>query len=91
MKIDAYVIHTGSTSIHIGIDVFAKDISSDTFHKKTHCIIVFVALDEAGKPTQVRKWIPGNDAELKLEQYAIKLKALRANIEKEMQPFLGTE
>lgn len=91
VKIDAYVIHTGSTSIHIGIDVFAKDIASDTFQKKTHCIIVFVALDEAGKPTQVRKWIPGNDAELKLEQYAIKLKELRANIEKEMQPFLSSE
>lgn len=91
VKVDAYVIHTGHTSIHIGIDVYAKDISSDIFEKKTHCIIVFVALDEAGNPAQVKKWIPSNDGEIKLEQYAIKLKELRANIEKEMQPFLSNE
>ncbi len=91
VKVDAYVIHTGNTSIHIGIDVYAKNISDEKFEKKTHCIIVFVALDDAGKPTEVKKWIPTNDGEKKLEQYAIKLKELRAMIEKEMQPFLGTE
>ena len=91
VKVDAYVIYTGNTSIHIGIDVYAKDISYEKYEKKTHCIIVFVALDDAGKPAKVKKWVPTTDGEKQLEQYAIKLNELRSIIEKEMQPFLSDE
>ena len=91
VKVDAYVIYTGNTSIHIGIDVYAKDISDEKYDKKTHCIIVFVALDDAGNPTKVKKWVPTTDGEKQLEQYAIKLNELRSIIEKEMQPFLSDE
>jgi acyl-CoA hydrolase len=88
VRVDAYVLYTGTTSIHIGIDVYSKEISKGEFEKKTHCIIVFVALDGNGKPTNVKKWVPETEEEKKLEQYAIKLKDLRATIEEEMKPFL---
>lgn len=91
VRVDAYVLHTGNTSIHIGIDVFSKEISKGKFQKKTHCIIVFVALNSKGKPAKVKKWIAASEEEKKLEQYAIKLKKLRASIEQEMKPFLGNE
>jgi acyl-CoA hydrolase len=88
IKIDASVIYTGNTSIHIGIDVYSKDISKGKFEKKTHCIIVFVAVDEKGKPTTVKKWTPVTEEEIMLQEHAIKLKNLRELIEKEMEPFL---
>lgn len=90
VKIDAYVIYTGRTSIHIAVDVYSRDISTAEFEKKTHCVIVFVSVDVTdGNPKPVRKWLPTNDREVGLEQYAIKLKELREKIDLEMQPFLN--
>jgi acyl-CoA hydrolase len=85
VKIDAYVVFTGHTSIHIAIDVYSKDISAKDFVKKTHCIIVFVAVNALGEPKPVKKWVPATEKEKKLEQYAIKLKKLRTEIEEEMK------
>ncbi|MEZ4911620.1 MAG: acyl-CoA thioesterase [Saprospiraceae bacterium] len=91
VKIDAYIIYTGNTSIHIAIDVYSKMIDVENFIKKTHCVIVFVSVDQNGNPTPVRKWIPKTENEKELEAYAIKLKKLRESIENEMKPFFEKE
>jgi acyl-CoA hydrolase len=91
VKIEAYVILTGNTSIHIAIDVYSKEISKGEFVKNTHCVIVFVSVDQHGTPVPVKKWVPKTEREIKLEQYAIKLKTLRTEIEEEMKPFFENE
>lgn len=88
VKVDAQIIYTGSSSMHIAIDVFSKNIKDKDFQKTTHCIIVFVAIDEEGNKIEVPKWTPHNERELQLEEYAIKLMSLRKNIEDEMKPYL---
>mgnify|MGYP003564375658 FL=1 len=88
VKVEAEVIYTGSTSMHIAINVFSRNIKRTEFEKKTHCIIVFVAVDDEGQPVNVPKFTPSNEQEKQLEQYAIKLMELRKNIEDEMKPFL---
>lgn len=88
VRIDAYVIHTGRTSIHIAVDVYGSDFSVTEYEKKTHCVIVFVSVDDDGKPTPVKKWIPDTEKEQKLNDYAIRLKELRKEIREEMVPFL---
>lgn len=88
IKINAAVIYTGNTSIHIAVDVYARRIESADFEKKTHCIIVFVSVDEDGKPQYVKQWTPTTQVEQKMEQYAIKLRELRESIEQEMQEFM---
>lgn len=87
IKVNAYVIYTGNTSIHIGVDVYSRNFSQKEFEKKTHCVIVFVSVDENGKPVKVKKWVPTNEKEIKLKEYAQKLKSLREQISNEMQPF----
>lgn len=87
VKINAQVIHTGTTSIHIGVDVYGKKIGDDKYEKKTHCVIVFVSVDANGNPIKVKTWVPSNEREKKLEEYAIKLNELRKDISEEMQPF----
>jgi acyl-CoA hydrolase len=87
VKIDAKVLYTGDTSIHIGLDVFSRNTLEDDFHKTTHCIMVFVALDENRKGKKVSKWIPDTTEEIQLELYAIRLMELRKEIEAEMLPF----
>ena len=87
IRIDAHVIHTGSTSIHIAVDVFSRSFSEPDFEKKTHCVIVFVSVDADGKPVPVKKWVPETEQDKQLEMYALKLKKLREQIEIEMKPF----
>lgn len=87
IKINAYVIYTGNTSIHIAVDVYSRDFKEQQFEKKTHCVIVFVSVDEAGNPIPVKKWIPQTETEKKLAEYAKKLVDLREQINNEMKPF----
>ena len=58
VKIAAKVIYTGKTSMHIAVDVFSRKISDPEFIKTTHCVIVFVSVDENGNPKPVRHWEP---------------------------------
>ena len=88
VKLESHVIFTGSTSMHIAIDVFSRNVKEKKFEKKTHCIIVFVAVDENGKAMEVPKWEPTSEKDIQLEQYAKKLMNLRKDIEDEMKPFL---
>ena len=91
VKINAQVILTGTTSIHIAVDVYGKKIDDEEFEKKTHCVIVFVSVDSDGKPIKVKPWIPHNEREEKLEEYAQKLKDLRQDISEEMMPFFDED
>ena len=88
IKINAHVIYTGNTSIHIAVDVYSRNFSQNEFEKKTHCVIVFVSVDEKGSPVKVKKWIPGSEHEKQLEAYAVKLNQMREKISQEMKPFL---
>ena len=85
---EAEVIYTGNTSMHIAINVFSRNIKRKDFEKKTHCIIVFVAVDDEGNSVEVPKFLPTTDQEKQMEQYAIKLMDLRKKIEDEMKPFM---
>ena len=87
IKINAYVIYTGNTSIHIAVDVYAKSFTEKEFEKKTHCVIIFVAVNPEGEPAKVKKWVPKTQHEINLEQYAKRLKTLREQIDEEMKPF----
>jgi acyl-CoA hydrolase len=87
IKVNAYVIYTGTTSIHIAVDVYSRDFKEQQFEKKTHCVIVFVSVDEAGNPIPVKKWIPQTENEKQLHSYAKKLVDLREQINEEMKPF----
>ena len=87
VKIDAYILYTGNSSIHIATDIYSRKLDDTVFTKKTHCVVVFVSVDGDGNPVPVKKWIPTTDRERQLEAYAIKLKRLRLDIENEMKPF----
>lgn len=88
VKVDAQVIYTGTTSIHIAVNVFSRQLKDKKFEKTTHCVIVFVSTDENGKPVPVKKFVPSNQLQIEMEQYALKLVDLRKSIENEMGRFL---
>lgn len=88
VEVQARLIHTGHTSMHIAVDVSATDPKLPALAKTTHCIIIFVAVDEAGQPVPVPPWTPTTPEELSLQQYALRLMELRKQIDLEMSPHL---
>ncbi|MCE0494929.1 acyl-CoA thioesterase [Vibrio salinus] len=85
VEVNAKIIYTGKTSMHVAIDVVASDPKKLESQFTTHCIVIMVAVDENGKPTEVPKWIPEEEEDIELEKSAIKLMNMRKEIGEEMQ------
>lgn len=83
VSVDATLIHTGTTSMHFAVDVRACDPRGDAAGARlcTHCVIVFVAVDEAGQPTVVPGWTPDSEEDRRLSEYALQVMALSKGIE----------
>ncbi|GLP96491.1 acyl-CoA thioesterase [Paraferrimonas sedimenticola] len=84
VELEAKVIYTGRTSMHIAIDVYAADPKSAHRRKTTNCIIVMVAVDESGHPVPVPKWLPETEDDKRLHAGAEKLMDMRKEIAKQM-------
>jgi acyl-CoA hydrolase len=89
VEVRAKVVYTGNTSMHLAVDVWSRDPRRQEISKTTHCVIIFVALDDQGNPTPVPSWKPTDPHDIALEQYAKKLMDLRRGIEKEMDHYLS--
>jgi acyl-CoA hydrolase len=87
VKTHAYIIYTGKTSMHIAVDVYSKNVKDNDFVKNTHCIVVFVAIDDASKPIPVKVFEPKTTKEIVLKNYAEKLMVLRKGVEEEMKTY----
>ncbi|OXS00598.1 acyl-CoA thioesterase [Shewanella algae] len=85
VEVSAKVIYTGSTSMHIGLDVKAGDPKDSERHLTTHCIVIMVAVDDEGKPTPVPEWLPTSARDIELRDSAIKLMEMRKKIGAEME------
>jgi acyl-CoA hydrolase len=89
VELRAVVIRTGRTSLDIAVDVYAGDPKGPERSRTGHCVIVFVALDQSGRPTPVPPWIPRNDVDRALVEYAERLGQLRKQMDAEMERTLG--
>jgi acyl-CoA hydrolase len=89
IEVRAQVALTGRTSMHVAVDVFAADPKTHQFVKTTHCIAIFVAVDEKGAPVAVPAWNPETPEDISLRNYALRLMDLRKDIEQEMRPHLA--
>ncbi len=75
------MVYTGTTSMHFAVDVHARDPMGDESRLCTHCIIVFVAVDDAGAPIAVPGWTPVTDEDRRLSDYATTVLQLSKGIE----------
>ncbi len=89
VEVHAKLIYTGTTSMHIAVDVRAGDPKHRERRHTTHFIVVFVAVNDDGKPVPVAAWEPITEEDCALHAYAQKLMALRESIENEMRPFIA--
>ena len=89
VEVHAQVIHTGTTSMHLAVDVSSRDPKAQAAASTTHCVIVFVAVDQSGEPVLVPAWAPITTDDIEMERYAKKLMELRKGIENEMARYTG--
>ena len=54
----ARLLVTGRTSMNIAVDVFSRAPTAEDWQRTTSCLMVFVAVDPAGKPVEVPAWEP---------------------------------
>jgi acyl-CoA hydrolase len=88
VELRALVIHTGRTSLHIAIDIYAGDPKETSLLRTGHCVIVFVALDEQGRTHPVPPWVPETRTDRALQAYALRLIELRKLMDAEMESHL---
>jgi acyl-CoA hydrolase len=89
VELRSLVIHTGRTSIHIAIDVYAGDPKASERRRVGHCVIVFVGVDADGRPTPVPAWAPETETDRALQTYALRLSELRNVMDTEMEAHLA--
>ena len=77
----AQVVLTGSSSMHIAVDVYSRNPREIEWARTTHCLIVFVAVDDDGKPHPVPAWEPEAEADRLLADYAEDMKAQAKQME----------
>ncbi|WOT06572.1 acyl-CoA thioesterase [Shewanella youngdeokensis] len=85
VEVTAKVIYTGRTSMHLGIDVRAGDPKVQDRDLTTHCVLIMVAVDDAGLPSPVPEWIPTSEIDIELRESAVRLMDMRKKIGAEME------
>lgn len=88
VELKAELMHTGRTSMHISVSVHARNPRDSERRFTTHCILVFVALDDDGKPKRVPDFVPESDRARNLNAYAQRMIELRSQLRTEAEAFL---
>lgn len=87
VEVHSRLIHTGRTSMYIAVNVSSRDPRQGEYEQTTSSLIVFVAIDAAGRPTPVPKWEPTDPEDLALQARAVHLKELGQDIQEEINAF----
>ncbi|MCE0555422.1 MULTISPECIES: acyl-CoA thioesterase [unclassified Motilimonas] len=89
VEVNAKVIYTGKSSMHIALEVIACDPKSLNRRLTTHCIVIMVAVDEFGQSARVPTWVPETEEDIRQHDTAIKLMDMRKKIGEEMQIYVA--
>jgi acyl-CoA hydrolase len=86
VEVEARLLHTGGTSMHISVHVRSGDVATDSMNLTTHCLILFVTLDAEGRAIEATPWNPVSVEDLALDAHALHLVELRADIDRSLRP-----
>jgi 4-hydroxybenzoyl-CoA thioesterase len=85
VEVEARLVHTGNSSMHISVHVRSGDPRKSALPVSTHCLTVFVALDEEGRATACPTWIPATDEDVALNAHALDLVRKREAVDRVYQ------
>jgi len=81
VELHASLVYTGRSSMHILVTVHSSDLTGVKVAQTAQCAIVFVAVDDTGKPVEVPSWTPITMLELQRQRQARVRIPMRKRIE----------
>ena len=87
--LQARIVHTGKTSMHIYVVVRASDPKDDNMVVTNRCFITFMAVDEAGFPVEVPVFTADSDEDKMLEKVAMHGKDFAKKLDQDFEESLG--
>lgn len=82
VEVEARLLHTGTSSMHISVHVRSGDPRDADLQLTTHCLTVFVPLDDEGRAAECQSWIPSTDEDRALDAHAVELVRLRDAVDR---------
>lgn len=89
ITVEARVVHTGKTSMHLYVVVRAVDPKASKPAVTNRCFITFMAVDEAGFPVSVPSYKPQSKEDKLLEAVAIQGKEFAQKLDNDFVEKLG--
>ncbi len=80
VEVQARLLHTGHSSMHISVHVRSADPTAPEMRLTTHCLTVFVPIDDKQRAIPVARWAPELDEDRRLEAHARHLIDLRSRL-----------
>lgn len=80
VEVRARLVYTGRSSMHVSVHVRSGDPKAPEMQLTTHCLTIFVALDDRNRPSPVPRWTPTTDEDRRLDAHAQHLMHLRARL-----------
>ncbi|EGD55512.1 acyl-CoA thioesterase [Gordonia neofelifaecis] len=80
VEVTATLVHTGRSSMHIECRVASADPRRGQFTEASRCMLVFVAVDDEGRPTAVRQWHPSSPEDVARSDHAARRTRVRERI-----------
>ena len=77
VEVEARLLHTGNRAMHISVHVRSGDPATGELALTTHCLVLFVALDDAGQAVACPPWEPQTAEDIALDAHAVELVRLR--------------
>lgn len=87
VEVRSRLIQTGRTSMSVAVNVYSRDPRYGAYEEKTSCMMVFVAIDDEGRPAPVPRWEPTAAEDLALQERAMRLRELGQGIQGELSAF----
>ncbi|WP_111493188.1 MULTISPECIES: acyl-CoA thioesterase [Marinobacter] len=83
VEVNAKVVLTGNTSMHIAIDVEAGHPTETERSTTTRCIVIMVAVDDQGQPSPIPAWVPTDPIDIEQRDSAQRLMDMRKKLQEE--------
>ena len=77
VEVEARLLHTGRTSMHIGVHVRSGDPATGELELTTYCRTVFVGIDADRHAVPCPPWVPVSDEDRALDAHALELVDIR--------------
>lgn len=89
VSVEARIVHTGKSSMHIYVVVRAIDPKGSKPVITNRCFITFMAVDDSGYPVKVPLYQPETNEDKQLEQVAEQAKDFAKKLDLEFENSLG--